>query len=285
MADVQLKHGFTMIANAILENLAKQNFSPNETRVILVVIRQTYGFGKKTDRISLSQFASFTGMWDTNASRAIKSLIARRIVFSLDKKQLQFNKDYDQWVPKLSAPITPTRKQAQPASEVISTDNHIAEEKLSAPITELSAPITALDAEKLSVAPPQKKDTKETIQKKLYGEFLNVKLSDAEHQKLIERFGEAEAKERIENCSAYLASKGDKYKDHYATIQNWARRDGSQAKGGTGGKNRRALKTDGWKDWAKFASPGDAPEYLRQGAGDSEDATSMGSQPPLPLPP
>lgn len=273
-----------MIANAILENLAKQNFSPNETRVILVVIRQTYGFSKKTDRISLSQFASFTGMWDTNASRAIKSLIARRIVLSLDKKQLQFNKDYDQWVPKLSAPITPTRKQARPASEVISTDNHIAEEKLSEPITELSAPITALDAEKLSVAPPQKKDTKETIQKKLYGEFHNVKLLDAEYQKLTEKFGEAEAKERIESCSEYLKSKGDKYKDHYATILNWARRDGSQAKGGPGGTTRRAFKTDGWKDWGALAGTGGAEGNLPEVAEGGEDATGMGGQAPLPLP-
>lgn len=53
----------------------------------------------------------------------------------------------------------------------------------------------------------------------------NVFLSDIEYSKLIEKFGEVKAKDKIEALSLYIKSKGaeHKYKDHYATILNWDR--------------------------------------------------------------
>lgn len=59
----------------------------------------------------------------------------------------------------------------------------------------------------------------------IYGEFNNVTLSEKEYAKLLERFGEKETLERIERLSSGIASKGYKYKSHYATILNWKRRD------------------------------------------------------------
>ena len=56
-----------------------------------------------------------------------------------------------------------------------------------------------------------------------FGSAGNVLLTDDEYRKLHERFIDAD--ERIENLSLGIASKGYKYKDHYATILNWARRD------------------------------------------------------------
>lgn len=70
-----------------------------------------------------------------------------------------------------------------------------------------------------------------------YPEFPNVnKMTKEEHQKLIERFGEAGARDRVENLSLYIASKGDKYKNHYATILAWDKKD----KGGQGGTHRQS---------------------------------------------
>jgi len=67
------------------------------------------------------------------------------------------------------------------------------------------------------------------ISKKKFGEFLNVFLSDEEYSKLIERFGKEGAGDKIETLSGYIASKGKKYKSHYATILNWARKDEAPA--------------------------------------------------------
>jgi len=69
-----------------------------------------------------------------------------------------------------------------------------------------------------------KKEKKEKITKKTYGEFNNVFLSDDEIKSLNERFnGTLSAK--LENLSGYVASTGKKYKSHYHTILNWARKE------------------------------------------------------------
>lgn len=56
-----------------------------------------------------------------------------------------------------------------------------------------------------------------------YGEYKNVLLTDDELQKLKTEYSDYE--ERIERLSSYVASTGKKYKSHYATIRNWARKD------------------------------------------------------------
>ena len=62
-----------------------------------------------------------------------------------------------------------------------------------------------------------------------YGEYQNVLLTDSDMQKLKEEFP-ADWEERIERLSAYMASTGKGYKNHLATIRNWARRDRSSKK-------------------------------------------------------
>ncbi len=63
------------------------------------------------------------------------------------------------------------------------------------------------------------------IKVKMYGEFGNVKLSEEELEKLKERFP-YDWRGKIDNLSSYMASKGKRYKSHYATILNWARKEG-----------------------------------------------------------
>ena len=67
--------------------------------------------------------------------------------------------------------------------------------------------------------------------KNKYGEHGNVILTDEEYEKLQQRFPDYE--KRIENLSAYMASKGKKYKSHYATIMNWANMDNKKSKSDT----------------------------------------------------
>lgn len=55
-----------------------------------------------------------------------------------------------------------------------------------------------------------------------YGEFNNVKLADDEYSKLKELYAN-KLDDAINILSSYLASKGDKYKSHYAVLgkHNW----------------------------------------------------------------
>ena len=57
-----------------------------------------------------------------------------------------------------------------------------------------------------------------------HGEYKNVLLSDEDLAKLKEEFPSDWAN-RIERLSSYMASTGKSYKNHLATIRNWAKRD------------------------------------------------------------
>lgn len=60
-----------------------------------------------------------------------------------------------------------------------------------------------------------------------YGEYNNVLLTDTEYKKLLAEFP-TDYQRRIDNLSAYMKSTGKTYKDHLATVRNWARRDGER---------------------------------------------------------
>lgn len=66
---------------------------------------------------------------------------------------------------------------------------------------------------------------KNRIEKKIFGEFEKVKLTEPEYQKLVAKFGKSKAQDLINRLDQYIASKGEKYKSHYATILSWERKD------------------------------------------------------------
>lgn len=67
------------------------------------------------------------------------------------------------------------------------------------------------------------KDSK-VEKKEPYGEFQNVFLLPEEYLKLVDQFSENNARALIEELSSYIESSGKRYKSHYATLLNWARR-------------------------------------------------------------
>lgn len=75
----------------------------------------------------------------------------------------------------------------------------------------------------------KKKDISSDISQKAHGEFDNVKLTGEEYNKLVDSMGDIGAAEYIERLSAYIAQSGKTYKNHYATMLNWWRKDGKPA--------------------------------------------------------
>lgn len=79
-------------------------------------------------------------------------------------------------------------------------------------------------------------------EKKVYGEFSRVLLSDEELQKLQDKFGPEGTTERITNLDLALENQKEyrkKYSSHYATILSWDRRD---SKGQKIGKSQKTFK-------------------------------------------
>jgi len=81
------------------------------------------------------------------------------------------------------------------------------------PVRGLSQEIKVIEKEKLGG------DNKQS-----YGEFQLVLLTDEEHQKLVDALNEQVVGQLIAELDTYMSSTGKKYKNHYATLQGWARR-------------------------------------------------------------
>ena len=69
-----------------------------------------------------------------------------------------------------------------------------------------------------------KSDNKKDNIRHKYGEYQNVLLSDEDMEKLKTEFPN-DYNSRIDNLSMYIASSGKSYKNHLATIRNWARKE------------------------------------------------------------
>jgi len=104
MACPQKENGYTPIANELMENLAQTHLGGYETRYLLVLLRKTYGWNKKCDVISNSQFVKETGLKKQHIWRTEQILIKRNIVTKNGYK-LSLNKDWESWI-KLPKMVT-----------------------------------------------------------------------------------------------------------------------------------------------------------------------------------
>ena len=104
MANPQKENGFTGIANEILEKLISSCLNGTEIAVALHIIRKTYGYNKKQDEISLSQFLLAIPVSKPTICKALNNLQLVKIIKLVKKgKSLNssnlwvFNKDFDTW--------------------------------------------------------------------------------------------------------------------------------------------------------------------------------------------
>ena len=113
------------------------------------------------------------------------------------------------------------------------------------PQNSMECPRTSMDVPRIDIEGDidKDKDKNKSISKKTprhkHGEYQNVLLSDDDLEKLKAEFP-ADWDQRIQRLSEYMASSGKSYKNHLATIRNWARRDKPAAKA-TGGEDMTDL--------------------------------------------
>ena len=211
----KLKPNFTQIPNVLLDEWLG-DLSMGELKVLLYVMRRTYGFHKDKDTISFSQIIHGikgiecgTKLGKETLSRAINSLEQKGLLI-VGREKMTNSYELNLYYP------SSTKIELVPKSNQSSTK---------------------IEPKVVPKSNTQKKE-KESIQKKVYiqaislkkkyGELQNVKLTDDEHLKLINRFGDSATEMIIFDLDMYIASKGDKYKSHYATILTWAKRKGDE---------------------------------------------------------
>lgn len=69
----------TQVPNVLLDEVIP-SLKPGAVRVLLAILRFTYGFGKAADRISFTQLEKLTGLSRWGVNGAVDELRARQIV-------------------------------------------------------------------------------------------------------------------------------------------------------------------------------------------------------------
>ena len=74
MANPQLEDGYTRIANSLYEALYRTDLTGTEFRVVAFVIRQTFGYGRKSKELSATYIATGIGIPIRSVKRALSHL-------------------------------------------------------------------------------------------------------------------------------------------------------------------------------------------------------------------
>lgn len=103
MASPQKENGFTGIANELLENIYKGDLSLREIKIILAVIRFTFGFNRKSAELSLRFLSQATNIKYRHTQATVSKLISSNILLieneskGIQSRKIQLNKNYDLW--------------------------------------------------------------------------------------------------------------------------------------------------------------------------------------------
>ncbi len=75
-----LKHGYSRVANLLLEAFSKINLSAYESRVVFMIIRNTYGWQRYDMQTNYKDLANLSGIERRNLKRTILKLYKRNIL-------------------------------------------------------------------------------------------------------------------------------------------------------------------------------------------------------------
>lgn len=201
MGNPQLDDGHTRIANELFEAILRSDLSSVQLKVALCVIRKTYGFNKKADRLAQSVIAEMTNVAKPNVCRAIKQLSKMKVVLVDTTKfphEISINKRYKEWS---------NSYQSDNSYQVDSYQND--NEKV---INSITKP--------LSIQQPQKKERKKervTHEKRSLPNDFSVSESV---RSWAEKNGYSQLDRHLDNFKDACLAKGYKYADWDAAFRN-----------------------------------------------------------------
>ena len=241
MASPQKENGYIGIAYDIWEALTRTRIPGQSMQVLLFILRKTYGWKKKEDQISLSQFQEATNLTKIAVCKSIRKLLDMNLITKKGNAKsmytkiggdlavtYSFQKNYDKWNTLPKKEIYVTKK------------GNIDYQKRKSTLPNWDTTIlgTILDTKQSmdctvpSILPRAKTDTIEKlhpIQKLLNDRFPNIKklklqLTRQEAERLEIDYTQEELSDyffRMENYNL-LAKKNISV---YLTFKNWHRKD------------------------------------------------------------
>jgi phage replication O-like protein O len=103
VASPQVENGYTRIANELLEAIYSTGFNGTQFKILLCIIRYTYGFKRKSHDLSIGFISKATGVSKRYISAELSRLIDNKVIAVLQEhtdttsRVLALNKNYKQW--------------------------------------------------------------------------------------------------------------------------------------------------------------------------------------------
>lgn len=97
------KSGFIPFPNKLAEVIYSTNFNATQLRILLLIIRYTYGFNRSYHDLSLTFIATGIGATKEYVGKELKKLIKANVVRVVSQntktegRELKVNEDYDSW--------------------------------------------------------------------------------------------------------------------------------------------------------------------------------------------
>ena len=171
----ELDDGYVRIANELLQALIDYDLTAAQMKIIAVIIRETYGYNRKSKNLSVSYLAKAVRRDERNTRRTLNDLIAKKVVSVFDagsprlSREIGVNKYYLEWG-------RPGKNDRSEGAKMTGGKNDRSE----------GAKMTALDRSKLPPKPRQYKDTIKDNKPTASGGRLYYGFSQDE----IDRFGD-----------------------------------------------------------------------------------------------
>jgi len=93
---VEIENGYIRLANELYEALIIADLTKNQAKVAHAICRKTYGFNKKTDRITDIQIGELTNLPRQKVNKAKNELIAMKVIVKNGFK-IGINKNISDW--------------------------------------------------------------------------------------------------------------------------------------------------------------------------------------------
>ena len=110
----QLEDGYIRIANELFDAILEKLASYRHAKVVLAILRKTYGYQKREDDITVSQLAKMTGIHRNNVGAALKELEQMRVINPVRAGShglmIGINKRHAEWVGEEAKARGPGRK-------------------------------------------------------------------------------------------------------------------------------------------------------------------------------
>jgi phage replication O-like protein O len=122
IASPQAENGHIDIAHELAEAFYKLQLSGYQWHLLWVIFRQTYGWKKKQDRISITFFQQRTGIDKRNIAHSLSDLTKRKIIVKNNNGFIVsygIQKDYVKWIYKPLLKSTTRRNKAELSQEDI----------------------------------------------------------------------------------------------------------------------------------------------------------------------